>query len=96
MGPTPEQSVLDGLYPVEIPTLEQLLKNCGLWEVPTLELLMKDSLLWEKPAAGTWGECEEEGAVELKCHELTVTLTAFPSVLLSGEDIDELGEKLSV
>lgn len=57
---------------------------------------MKDSLLWEKPGAGTWGECEEEGAVELKCYELTVTLTAFPSVLLSGEDIDELGEKLSV
>ena len=39
------------------PMLEQLMKNCSLWEES--ENFMEDCLLWEGPHAGAGEECEE-------------------------------------
>jgi len=51
--------------------LEQILKNCSPWEGPTLEQFMKDCMPWERLHAGAGEKCEEEGAAEPKCYELT-------------------------
>lgn len=59
-----------------------LLKNCSLLERPTLEKFVKDCVLWERPNTGAGQKCEEEGAAETKCHELTTTFIPDPLALL--------------
>ena len=36
------------------------------------------------PHAGTGEKCEEEGAAEMKCYELTTTPTHLPPALFKG------------
>ncbi|GAB0207488.1 hypothetical protein GRJ2_003214500 [Grus japonensis] len=50
-GPTLEQSVPEGLHPMEKDTwkgsmLEQFVKNCSLWDGRTLEKFVEDCLPW--------------------------------------------------
>ena len=61
------------LQPVEDPTPEQFVKNCSPWEGLTLQKFMEDCLPWEGPHAGAGEECEEKGAAETMCDELTAT-----------------------
>ena len=81
--------------------LEQFLKNCSLWEGLALEKFMEDCLLWEGPHAGAGEEREEsspegEGAAETTCDELTTTPIPCPPVPLAGEEVENLGVKLSL
>ena len=69
------------------PTLEQFVKNCSLWEGPMLEKFMEYCTPWQRPYAGAGKECEEEGAAETRCDELTATPIPRPSVLLRGEEV---------
>jgi len=58
------------------------LKDCTPWKGPTLEQFMDNCLLWEGPHAGAGAECEEEGAAETACNELTAAPIPRPPVLL--------------
>jgi len=62
--------------------LEQFVNNCSPWEALMLEKFMEDCLLWEGPHAGAGEECEEEGAAEATCDELTIAPISSPPVLL--------------
>ncbi|KAK4826947.1 hypothetical protein QYF61_012796, partial [Mycteria americana] len=62
--------------------LEQFVKNCSPWEGLMLEKFMEDCLLWEGHHSGAGEECEEEGAVETTCDELTATPIPHPPALL--------------
>ncbi|GAB0186526.1 zinc finger and BTB domain-containing protein 5 [Grus japonensis] len=64
--------------------LEQFVKNCSLWEGLMLEKFLEDCLLWEGPHAGAGEECEEEGAAETTCDELTAIPIPHPPVPLKG------------
>ncbi|KAK4806968.1 hypothetical protein QYF61_027335 [Mycteria americana] len=66
------------------PTLDQFVKNRSSWEGPTLEKVVKDCLLLEGPHAVAGEECEEEGAAETPCDELTATPIPYPPALLGG------------
>jgi len=68
-------------------------KNCSLWEGAMLEKFMEDCLLWEGPHTGAGEECEEEGAAETKCDELTTTPIPHPPALLRGEEAENIGRK---
>ncbi|KAK4824529.1 hypothetical protein QYF61_016109 [Mycteria americana] len=69
-GPMREQFVPEGLYSVEGPMLEQLVKKC----IP-----------WEGPHTGVGEQCYEEGAAEKTRYGLTTTLIPHPPVLLERE-----------
>jgi len=45
---------------------------------------VKDCLLWERSCAGAGKECEEEGAAEIMCDELTTTPMSHPHVPFRG------------
>ena len=55
---------------------------------------MEVCLLWEGPHAGAGEQCEEEGAAETTCDELTATPIPRPPALLGGGG-RETGVKLS-
>lgn len=71
-----EQPVLEGLHPENVPTLEQLMKNCSLWEWLTLENFVENCLPWD-------GFMVEQGknslwtAAETTCDERTTTLCLY-------------------
>lgn len=67
------------------PHLQQLLKNCSLWERLTLEQLVKGHVLWEGPHAWAGEESEEVGAAETKCYELTLASRSLSP--LGGSDL---------
>lgn len=48
-----EQSVREGLHPMEEAHAGAVQKNCSLWEESMLEMFVKDCLLCEGPHAGT-------------------------------------------
>ncbi|GAB0190707.1 EH domain-containing protein 4 [Grus japonensis] len=75
--------LLKDCTPWKGPTLEQLVKNCSLCKGLMLEF-MEDCLPWEGPHAGAGEECEEEGAAETTCDELTTTSIPRHPVLLAG------------
>jgi len=56
---------------------------------------MEDCLLWEGPHNGAGEECEEEGAAETTCDELTTISIPCPPALLRGEEVENLGVQLS-
>ncbi|KAM9590862.1 uncharacterized protein ACIBXB_005912 [Morphnus guianensis] len=76
--------LLKDCTPWKGPMLEQFVKNCSPWEGPTFKKFMEDCLLWEGPHAGAGEECEEEGAAETMCDELTATPIPCPPVPLRG------------
>jgi len=45
---------------------------------------MENCLPWEGPHTGVGAVCEEEGAAETTCDELTATSIPRPPVLLGG------------
>ena len=45
---------------------------------------MQDCLPWEGPHAGAGEECEEQGAAQTACDELTVTPIPCAPALLGG------------
>jgi len=49
-----------------------------------LERFVENCLPWEGPYTGAGEECEEEGAAETKCDELTITPIPHPPVRLEG------------
>lgn len=59
-----DQSIPEGLYITERPTLVQFLKNCSPWEGSMSEEFVKDCTLWKRPHAGAGEKHEEEGAAE--------------------------------
>ncbi|GAB0177893.1 zinc finger and BTB domain-containing protein 5 [Grus japonensis] len=69
--------LLKDCTPWKGPMLEQLVKNCSLWE-GFMEKFMKECILWEGPHAGAREQGEEEGAAELKRYELTTTPIPHP------------------
>jgi len=77
------------------PTLEQFVKNFSPWEGFTLDKFKEDCLPWEEPHTGAGEECEEEGAVEAICDELTATPISCPPAPLGGEEVEEYRVKLS-
>lgn len=58
-----------GCTPWEGTQPEQFL-NCSRWEGPTLEQLMKDCLLWECPHAEVGEQDEKEGLTKTNCYKL--------------------------
>jgi len=50
-----------------------LLKDCSQWKRPMLKKFMENRLPWEGLYTGAGEECEEEGAAETTCDELTTT-----------------------
>jgi len=48
------------------------------------EQFIKDSLPWEGPQAGAGEECEEEGAAETACDELSAAPILPPPAPLVG------------
>lgn len=66
------------------------------WEVTVQEQFGQDSLPWQEPKAGAVEKHEEEGAAEIKCNKLSLTHVTFPSALLGGDKVNELGKNLSV
>jgi len=62
---------------------------------PTLGQFMENCLLWKGPYAGAGAECEEEGAAEKMCDELTTTPIPRPPVPLGGRRERKSGVKLS-
>jgi len=73
------------LTPWKEPILEQLVKSCSPWEGLTLEKFVENCLLWLGPHAGSGAECEEEGAAETRCDELTATPIPHPPAPLGGK-----------
>ena len=67
----------EGLHPAER-------THAGAVEGLTLEKFMEDCLPWEGPHGGAGEECEEEGAAETTCDELTTTPIPRPPVPLRG------------
>lgn len=58
---------------------EYVLKE--LWPVETphwRRFILKDCSLWEQPPCWSREKCEEEGAAEMKCYELTTIPIAHP------------------
>ena len=55
---------------------------------------MKNCSPWEGPHAGPGEECEEEGAAETMCDELTAT--PFPYATPKGKEVENLGVKSSL
>ena len=49
-----------------------------------LEQFVEDCLPWVRPHAGAEAECEEEGAAETACDEVTATPIPRPTALLKG------------
>ena len=76
------------------PMLEQFMKNCSPWEGLTLEKFMEDCLPWEGPHAGAGEECEEEGAAETTCDELTATPHSPSPCATRGEEVEKIGSKV--
>ena len=60
------------------------MKDCSSWEGLTPEHFMENCLSWEGPHAGAGAECEEEGAAETTCDELTTSSIPLPPVPLRG------------
>lgn len=60
-----------------------------------LEKSMKNCILWEKAHARVGEGHQEEGMAEMMCDELTTTSIPHPHVPLGGEQVQELGMKLS-
>jgi len=80
------------------------LKDCTLWEGPMLERFMDDCLQWMRPHSPLLLQCEEEGAAETTCDELTTTPHS-PSPCTAWEwgwkacgsgGVEKLGVKLSL
>jgi len=57
---------------------------------------MKDCVLWVGPHVGTGQECDKEGMAEKKCCEPATTSTPYPPALLSRQEVEDLGVKLSL
>ncbi|PKU45778.1 vps10 domain-containing receptor 2 [Limosa lapponica baueri] len=72
-GPTLEQSVPEGLYPVERTHAGAVLESYNPWEGPTLKKFMKHCSPWEGLHDGEGEQHEGEGVAETKCYELTTT-----------------------
>lgn len=53
---------------------------------------MKNCIPWETPHAGA-EQCEDEGAADTKCYEVTTTPIPHLPVLLPGEEVEEPGVK---
>jgi len=66
----------------EGPTLGQFVKSCSLWEGLTLEKFTENCLPWEGPHAGAGRECEDKGAAETTCDELTTSRIPHPPASL--------------
>lgn len=62
--------------------LKQFVKNSSPWEGLMLENFVENFLPWERPLAGAGEDCEEEGAAETTCHELTAIPAPCPPVTL--------------
>lgn len=90
-----EQPTLEGLLCQKGPTLGQLLENGTLLEGPVLEKFMKSCIPWEKVHARVGEGHQEEGVEEMMCDELTTTSIPHPHAPLGGEQVEELGVKLS-
>jgi len=60
------------------------MKNYTPWEGLTLEQFVEGCFLWEGPHARAGAECEEEGAAETMCDELTAAPISHPSAPLRG------------
>ena len=81
-GPLPEQSIPEGLHPMERTVLEQFLKSCSPWEGHMLEQFIKDCILCEGPQTGAVEKCEEERVAKMKCYRLTTMPIPHPPVCL--------------
>lgn len=54
------------------------MKNCSLWEGATMENFVQECVPCVGFHAGAGKECEEEGASEAACDDLTATLFLVP------------------
>lgn len=64
-------SILKGLYPVERTHTGAVYKGLQPVEGTHIEQVMEDCLPWVGPHVGSGEECEEEGAAETMCDEMT-------------------------
>ena len=90
---TLEQSVPEGLHPVERTHAGAVLEELQPLEGPKLELLMKDCLPWERPHVWVGEKCEEEGESERNCYGLTATPIPHPACTTPGKEVEQLGMK---
>ena len=79
-----EQSLPEGLYLMEGTHTTAVLEELQPMGRTHVVQFMKDSILWEGPHAGKEEECEEEGAAETTCDELTATPIPHPPAMLRG------------
>lgn len=62
------------LCPTQDPCWSSLsLKDCTPWKGAMLEQFMKDCIPWEGHHAGVGKNCEDKGAAETKCYEITTS-----------------------